>query len=530
MPQFRRRRDDRAAPVGPASRPEVSAGARPASSAIAAGDGVLAGYRLLRRLAGGERADLFLATVESEATESENAATSVRPDDPPLVVVRRYGPEADDESLSAEIAAMDADPTGTLPKLLDLAGAHDGSVCLVVERVPGPSLADVLRAGPLDPGEVVTAIAPIVVAVRELGDRGVVHSRLDASDIRFDRTGRPRLLGLGALHRLDQVATAPERTAVIRDGHCALVRLLEDAAAASSDRDVFASAIRLARGALDARPFRRMEAEIERALFAAAAPRPVRAAASRSSHPGAGGVHSVGDRRPGAPVDVAAAASAPDEAGLRRAGIGRLAALAQLPPAPLGGLVDALDGDPGARAVRRAAGWVRRRRRPIAVGGLLGAAVLVAVLSAIPPAERTATSPAVSAAPAERTPAADATSADPGDAPTVAPTEPAALPDDPAAAAAALLEIRRTCLAAGDAACLDAVDQPGSPMALRDRLSIERGEAWRDEEPDLDGIAVTADLGDAIVLTVPWADPEREPASLLMMRSEAGWRLREWFD
>jgi hypothetical protein len=33
-----------------------------------------------------------------------------------------------------------------------------------------------------------------------------------------------------------------------------------------------------------------------------------------------------------------------------------------------------------------------------------------------------------------------------------------------------------------------------------------------------------------VVLTVPWTEAGREPASLLMMRSEAGWRLREWFD
>jgi hypothetical protein len=29
---------------------------------------------------------------------------------------------------------------------------------------------------------------------------------------------------------------------------------------------------------------------------------------------------------------------------------------------------------------------------------------------------------------------------------------------------------------------------------------------------------------------VPFTDVEREPASLLLMRGEAGWRLRELFD
>ncbi|WP_286329283.1 hypothetical protein [Agromyces marinus] len=45
----------------------------------------------------------------------------------------------------------------------------------------------------------------------------------------------------------------------------------------------------------------------------------------------------------------------------------------------------------------------------------------------------------------------------------------------------------------------------------------------------LDDITIGTDLGDAVVLRVP-SSTEREPASLLMIRSEAGWRLREWFD
>ena len=64
----------------------------------------------------------------------------------------------------------------------------------------------------------------------------------------------------------------------------------------------------------------------------------------------------------------------------------------------------------------------------------------------------------------------------------------------------------------------------------RDRAAIVRGDAVTESAPDLDAISVVADLGDAVVVSVPDVAGEREPTSLLMMRSEAGWRLREWFD
>jgi hypothetical protein len=102
--------------------------------------------------------------------------------------------------------------------------------------------------------------------------------------------------------------------------------------------------------------------------------------------------------------------------------------------------------------------------------------------------------------------------------------------DDPVAAAAALLEIRATCLAAADVECLRAVEQPGSSIEARDRAAIDSGLAIGESDADLDAITLVADLGDAVVLSVPSVGGEREPASLLLMRSEAGWRLREWFD
>jgi hypothetical protein len=42
-------------------------------------------------------------------------------------------------------------------------------------------------------------------------------------------------------------------------------------------------------------------------------------------------------------------------------------------------------------------------------------------------------------------------------------------------------------------------------------------------------VQITAEMGDAVLVEVTPAVADREPASLLVVRGEAGWRLREIF-
>jgi hypothetical protein len=549
MPNPHRRRRGRAAPASPAppragrraGRPDRGADAPPSP------EGSLAGYRLLRRLAAGDRADVYLAVVDGRAAGErsgvvEDGAVIMGA---PLVVMRVYGPAADDEAITTEIEAMDADPTGTLPRLVDVANVPDGRACLVVERISGRPLSELLAEGGLTPGQVVTALAPIVVALRHLADRALVHTRLAASDVLVDDTGRPRLLGLGALCRLDRLDSAADRIAASREGHAALLRLIEDAAAATTGRAAFTPVLGLVRTALDARPFRRVEPEIERAIFAVAPARPLLDAIDRAANgmppsrvaittgaESATDGHVVPDR------------SATGAASAMRTGMGRLAELAQLAPA-VDDLAVALDADPRIRAIRRASAWARRRRPALLTGGFVGAAALVALLTVVPPSSADdradagvgggeQTSDGITAAPDGSEVVGEGRDS-PADRPDDAASDesggpvPSEVPDDPVTAAAALLEIRQTCLSTSDLDCVLAVDQPGSPIAIRDRAAIETGAA-AGAGSDLGAITVAADLGDAVVLTVPWVEAGREPASLLMMRSEAGWRLREWFD
>ena len=87
------------------------------------------------------------------------------------------------------------------------------------------------------------------------------------------------------------------------------------------------------------------------------------------------------------------------------------------------------------------------------------------------------------------------------------------------------------CFETLDLGCLDAVAQPGSPIESADRLALSEareGAAAPVTRFDPATIEVTAEMGAAVLVRA--AAPGREPASLLMVRGEAGWRLREVFD
>lgn len=107
-------------------------------------------------------------------------------------------------------------------------------------------------------------------------------------------------------------------------------------------------------------------------------------------------------------------------------------------------------------------------------------------------------------------------------------------PDDPVDAARSLLTARHACFATGPApsTCLDDVLDVGGGLAADEVAALARRGA-RDER-DYAGadFALVERWGDAaLVAVVPdrARTPKSEPASLLLVRGEAGWRLRAVF-
>jgi hypothetical protein len=94
--------------------------------------------------------------------------------------------------------------------------------------------------------------------------------------------------------------------------------------------------------------------------------------------------------------------------------------------------------------------------------------------------------------------------------------------------------MRATCLRDADVACLSGVDESGSAVddADRARITDARGDAVNDAALHAgDRIGVVQRLGDGAVVELQAQDAGgRRTASLLMVRGEAGWRIRDLMD
>ncbi|MET0864189.1 MAG: hypothetical protein ABWZ98_07625, partial [Nakamurella sp.] len=161
-----------------------------------AGD-VIAGYRLVRRLAHGTQSEVYLGRSPAPAVVSPTAARPV------TAVLKVFRPHADGRAIDRQVRAMLAVPPLTLVRLADVATAPDGRPCLVLDRLAGPSLAALLHErGRIGAGEVVTILATVCTALHALHTAGFSHPQLQPTAVRFDSTGRPIVLGLGGLQEL----------------------------------------------------------------------------------------------------------------------------------------------------------------------------------------------------------------------------------------------------------------------------------------------------------------------------------------
>jgi type II secretory pathway component PulM len=450
----------------------------------------IGGYRVLRRLARGGRAEILLAHGG---------------DPPGTVVIKRAA--ADDPSAVREVDALDRGAGEHVVGLLDVSG-DDGHLDLVLESLPGGDLARILAArSALEGGEAVTLLAPLAATVRRLHDAGVAHGALTPGTVLFRDDGTPVLAGFGAA-----AVFAPGAPEVVREevaqvaADRAAVRRLADAVLGRVDGSRRRAALALL-GEIAAADDARIVALLEERIFEIATPRPVRDA----DEPTAPAEPGMGRLIPVAPAVQDGAGGAEPHAGSWAARVEGM--LERAPGAEL-----------RAALVRRWAGLAPRRRR-LLLGVGAGLVALVVAFVAVP-GPATGSADARPRSPSAATPSGRATAsgspAAGGDS-----RAPALRGDDPIAAATALLAARAACRRELSVLCLDAVDQDGSAAAKQDIAAIRAAQGG-------------GELGDDPLATVGEAAPQlRERlggsalvtlsggASMLLLRTPSGWRIRD---
>jgi hypothetical protein len=185
-----------------------------------------------------------------------------------------------------------------------------------------------------------------------------------------------------------------------------------------------------------------------------------------------------------------------------------------------------LESGPGELA-RRAlvARWTalpsRSRRLAFAGGaGFAAMLLLAAVVPGAPAPSPSEAQPDVSAAAAPGASVPAPSEPDPSE------PDPTAV-DDPLDAVAALFARRTECFRGLSVLCLADVDQDASAAASQDRAALEAliDEGVQPVRLSADGAALVERLGDSALVELT---PGSDPASVLLMRTEAGWRIRDY--
>lgn len=168
---------------------------------------------------------------------------------------------------------------------------------------------------------------------------------------------------------------------------------------------------------------------------------------------------------------------------------------------------------------------------PGSAHGAVGGSTDAQSVASAPPASSSAKTPPVSPSAKTSSPSATAT---PNPSPTASPS--AIVGDDPVAAIRVLLETRLGCLRDLSVLCLDSVAAPGS-TALESDTAVVRavqggGEQAADSEFAAGEPVLVQRLGDSALVSLgnPAEAGTSKPASALLMKGEAGWRIRDYLD
>jgi len=469
------------------------------------------GYRLVRKLGSGERAQTYLG----------HAGTREPPAGDRIAAIKVYRLATDDASIDREIEALARASSRHLLELKDLATGPDGRPCLILPRLGSGSLGRLL-------------------AVRGTGS------------VLFDDQGAPVLARFGAVSLIGSFPVdgdAPSLTPAQLDldpraiADSAGVQVLIETVLDRLEPGSPAPSLDAIRQELSGPPPGAARlSDIIDLLFELGPALPIRFDGEPlgSSTP-------LPSIRPGPPpmssreILTAGVLSPGTPAGTAVRRFGRAPSLART--------VDVVNTHPLALVRDRTLALLAPVRMPVWIAGGAGIGALVVALTVIPAAHSDTatrgpevTPPSSSSALRQDalstpTPSRSAGTTTPGARTPAKPdTARSAIEgDDPLAAARALLAARVECFMAQSAACFDSVDQAGSAVIEADRDLVRRLRtgATLPTEATLDGFTphLIQQLGDSAIIQLIAADgtaaSAKNPAPLLLVRSETGWRIRD---
>jgi len=502
----------------------------------------LGGYRLVRKLGAGSRAEVWLG--------SDGSYTAA---------IKVYRPEATQESIDAEIDALGRASSRHVVRLDDLASGPAGAPCLVLQRLSSMSLGRLLAERRPAPGEAVTILAPVAQALSELHRAGIAHGAVAPSAVLFDDVGAPVLAGFGSADLFGQYAAdgsvSKPTPAVLAESESVLadVRGMISMSRYVLGKTNSEMARWLEGESLCAQPLLFFDEFMDR-LFASARPAPVwwgSAAREKASD-------ATTSRAPawetavseptvsepavwGTAQEVAHSPSSEPlvDSGSER-GRSRVSGLLSLFHLPdevtdtVRSFNAGIMNSAGPAALRdRVVAVVRTVRAPV---WFLAGAVVVGIIAfaLLMPSEDSQQVSAAAGASAPRPSPASSHVAEP---------ESVSLRgDDPVLAGEALLSARAKCFDEESVLCLDGVDQFGSAAMEADsyRIRLQQSGGIADDalspvaelassSPQVRKLNIVESLGDTVLLTLA-TNQETSPqplVTMLIVRGEDGWRIRD---
>ena len=510
----------------------------------------LGGYRLLRRLGSGPRADIWLGH-----------------DGDGVAAVKVFHPDVERASIDTEIEALGRASSRHLVHLNDLATVPVGLPCLILQRLSPVGLGRILAQRVVSAGEAVTIMAPLALAVAELHRVGVAHGGIGARSVLFDEHGAPVLSCFGASSLVGTYPDPPNASSLT------VAQLAAEADVASDLQQLAELTRRVLLGVdgsatvsewmHDAEPSEdpsQWPVELADRLFRLAEPTAVMAGKSDTAqhYPRTPDIRRglLLDRRGGRGSGPGSDAEAHDtEAHDTEAHDteGTWSDVLALPPSVARALTQWRELR-ASEPRRVLAAWTARirvslgrvRRRVWVLAAIVGAVVVAGALALSGAAAHESDAVSVAGSTQQTAERHAASSASQAGSSASAVTGSAtgtgaaagALRADPVVAGRLLLTVRRECLEQLSVLCLDRVDQAGSGamdadsnmIRLAQQGGVDTGDTNTSRANYVTGtVELVERFGDTALLNVTvFTNGQNMPAaSLLLVKGEAGWLIRD---